>query len=328
MKKNKTIRLNLFLLALSGLFWMTFEACGPKNTVHSIKESVEEEIDKRTVRLPKSGARLFYTNQTAAQIGLEKTNFLTSAASFIIEIVPNPGRPARYYNINFTRGVDYSAAVPVVHTYGTVRGDVLLAVKFPDAFRFNSHQTIRSMMTYYDIDHLDLFFTIDRPSLVSADPSLKPAYWMFQTIPGGILNVAGSPTQYQANVEMAIHDSDINIDDQVVTDQLRSFGVHLHDYLVSPNTGHLNIVPDTFSFYSIVIFERERRAAVTLHWNLSNADFQLVRNFLGTQAGRDFGTIFRNMNTFLLDGGTPLRATPLYRKLNTWLNDPPIIATP
>jgi hypothetical protein len=190
----------------------------------------------------------------------------------------------------------------------------------PEAFRWNIPQNIRDQISQHDVDTLDILFT-PQEEIRAADDSLKAAYWMFPSRPP-LNHIRGAPSEYQKTILLGLFNSDYPIDGQVVTNQLRSFSVSLHDMRVSPDTGHINTAaapPGSFSFYSIAIFEEQRRAAVTLHWMLTRKDRKALVGLLSaTQAAgavNNVEALIQAMN----DPSTPFHGTSMMKKLNDLL---------
>lgn len=303
------------------LVFLGIEACGPENPKSDLIQTVSHL---------KRGAFLFETQQSASEIIAEKNQFLTTSSSRLS--LSRPTRPRLAidligidaFDINIQRPFPpgFHAPVPVLHTYHGVSAEIPFAMKLPDAFRFNIPKRIRDLLSSYEASQIDLFVTIqENPG--GTDYCLKPGFWMFPEVRS--LNVTGSPPQYNTNVEMMLYDSDFNINHQVVQDRLLPFQVILHDNLISPDTGNVSLpAGENLSFYSLVVFERDHRAALTLHWLFGSMnDYQSILAFLYANIGNNLETILRNIGTVRLDSGALLNTLPLYQKLHSWLTDPP-----
>jgi hypothetical protein len=264
--------LKLFLL--SSLIGLSLGACGKQDSSPSEEKETQQP-----------GSILFESDQSKSELTASKTAFLQTQPIS----QPNTGRPD--FNLNTVRIHDQPQS-PVVHSYGIVSASVPLSASFPKVFRLNIPKTIRDEITRYNITSLDILFTpqLEAKDLAgrAPDSSLKAQWWMFPNRPS-LNSIVGAPPQFQKTIQLGIFDSDYPIDDQVKSNQLLPFRVSLHDGLVSPDTGHLNVmsIPEkSFSFYSLAFYPEKNRAAVTLHWILTNTDRdQLVDALVKTQNG-------------------------------------------
>jgi hypothetical protein len=267
-----------------------------------------------------SGRLLFETSQSAAELSALKTTFLQTTP-----ITKSDPRNDQYYNVNTVRGLNYQPNSPIVHPYHRITAIAPLAVALPDSFRWNIPQDIRNQISQHNVDVLDILFT-PQEEIRQADDSLKAAYWMFPNRPD-LDKIKGAPPEYQKTILLGLFDSDHPIDKQVVTGQLKSFGVSLHEEAdirlrpngrISPDTGHINTAAaptGSFSFYSLAIFKEQRRAAVTLHWMLTKNDKnRLVALLEATQkngAINHLEALIQAMN----DPTSPFHGTSMMEKL-------------
>lgn len=274
---------------------------------------------------PRAGYYLFETHLSSAEVANQKRDFLDHV-HFVNEARGTDayGRPRVQFTLQqvgdptaprLMRGEYGYPNTPIVHTYHSVGTTAPLVVRFSDSFRWNLPDQIIDTVSQYDVDGLDIFFTPQtRANLNSADVSLKAGYWMFPNRPR-LDEIIGSPPEYNKTVLLGLHDADHNIDHHVVSNQLHPFQVILHDGLVSPNTGHiafLGVPAGSFSFYSIAVFEEQRRAAVTLHWILSQVDLDGLSQHLRqvAAAGNHLQVLIDALNA---DGN--FQGTPMLQKL-------------
>jgi hypothetical protein len=98
------------------------------------------------------------------------------------------------------------------------------------------------------------------------------------------LSLDFSPGSLQAAGIRAGNDEDHR---PISSQNLMQFRSWVHDTLISPRNGHLNIPQGAvdFSFWSLVIHPDERRAAVTLHWILSEESMRILNFAIGLTRG-------------------------------------------
>lgn len=243
-------------------FVISVIGCQPSSTLDG---PVGSNRGHESGHTPPSGQFLFKTDQSPAELSALKTSFLLNS-----KVEKSAGIDR--YSVNAERGPSQQPKSPIVHSYHAVSVLAPLVLTLPKQFRWNIPEDIRAQISRHNIDHLDILFT-PQVEVRDADASLKPAYWMFPNRPK-LDDIKGSPAEYNKTALMALFHADHNIDDQVISGQLRPFEVQLHDGKVSPDTGHIKTASapaGSFSFYSLVIFEEQRRAVVTLHWMLTNA---------------------------------------------------------
>lgn len=337
---NKKNFQSFFGIAVFFGIWSVLVNCGPSASKHDLFPS-------STTRAEKMGALLFVTTQTPAQIEAEKNRFLTSPVSNLVEIPdPTPGIPSIYFDTNMVRPhvtaapATYDASVPFLHTYHGVQANAIWAIRLPDAFRWNLPSYFRDELKYYDINHLDLYVVVQRNGASSSSYCLKPGFWLFGDLLHQLRSGTGAPPQYQGTVEMMLDLSDFNIDHQVQTRNLLPFDFSLHDNLVSPDTGHINIpIERTVSFFSLIIYEKAHKAAVTLHWSLSSGacisgggytpqDANPFIVFLRTQVANNLDQVMQNaspLHTLPSLSGAQLQTSPMFQKLHHWLYSHPVL---
>ena len=260
-----------------------------------------------------SGFLLFQNPPEPEDLSRLKVEFKQSAA-----IQQNaPGRP--YYEINTTRGHGQLPNSPIVHTYHLVGVLSPLVMALPEAFRWNIPQSIRNEIIRREIQNLDILFT-PQQEVRGNDVSLKAAYWMFPNRPA-LAQIHGAPPQFQKTVQLGIFEPDHPIGDQVQVDRLQTFEVSLHDGRVSPNTGHLNLeqTPEgSFSFYSLAFFQEQKRAAVTLHWILTQEDRETLTRLIAETIASENSTL-EGLAHRLNEPTSPFYETSPLRKLNDLL---------
>jgi len=272
---------------------------------HIDGSSVMSECGVRVIR-GDGGQRLFRSSHFGEDNHLLRQQFLQT----------EPVRPQSLgifrFNVNTARGPSYQPKSPVVFTYHGVGVRSFLTVSFSEVFRENIPIAIRDVLMQHNVNTLDIIFT--QQDKVGGDQvSLKPAFWMFPNRPK-MDDVLGSPPELSGCVLMRLFESDQNIEDQVSHDQLKPFQNFFHDQRLSPDTGHLNISEygESFSFYSLVIFEAQQRAAVTLHWLLNHNDSEALSGLLKNKdATRSFGALMDALNIH-----NRFQGTPMLQKLN------------
>lgn len=282
------------------IIWLFAQGCGNSD-------------NPKTSPLP-LGEQLFKLGHSQSELATLKRNFLN------ITRVTDPARVDRF-NVNTTRGPSQQPNTPIIHTYHGVNALAPVVVSFPDCFRLNIPLEIKEQIKQLEVNHLDIFFT-PQEEVRQADASLKPAYWMFPNRPH-LDRIHGSPSDLQGRVALRLFNSDYMIDNQVVSDRLTHFGVVLHDGLVSPDTGHLNILAtphESFSFYSLAVFEEQRRAAVTLHWMLTRPDREELVNILRAVEGHPTENTFDHLLNTLNQPIFPFYGKPMMRKLLDLVN--------
>jgi hypothetical protein len=194
-----------------------------------------------------------------------------------------------------------------------------LTLALPPSFRWNIPQSLREQISRLEIDQLDIFFTPQEENR-DHDASLKPWTWMFPNHTH-LDSITGAPPELHKPVHLGVFESDYNISHQVAINQIQLFDVFLHDQLVSPNTGHLNTqsTPEgSQSFFSLAVFGEQRRAAVTLHWLLTEVD---RHNFEDLLMARHQDAEDRSLSALLddLNASRHFQGTQILERLNTLL---------
>lgn len=249
------------------------------------------------------GRLLFTTNKNPQQLANEKSAFLNQP------ILQQTGRP-RYF-LGVTPRADNNPRSPILHTYQNVGGTAPLEVAFPEAFRWNIPKAIRDVISKSSATRLDILFV---PQLGVFDQAcLKPENWLHDV---RLDTVNGSPPELHQHVQMAVFEPDYPIGNQIKEGDLHTFSSHLHDGLVSPDTGYLSFTnaptPNrrTVAFWSLVIANQGDRAVVTLHWNLEPAtDLEKLRTDLATNQAAH-GTLNGLMNLLEAPSAAPLAGAP------------------
>jgi hypothetical protein len=300
---------------------LVLTACGKSS---GQQQSVPQSSPTPSVSsVPFMRRNLFESQLTAQERAQNRREFLTS------QYLLNEGAAQGLfrYSINSERGPQGLPKTPVVHSYHILAVSAPLVVKFSSDFFQNIPEPIQSQLNQYALEELDLFFT---PQLAvrTEDASLKPAFWMYPNRPE-MDEVVGSPPEFDKRVLLGLHASDYDINSNhinergvnvgVVADELRLFHCFMHHGRISPDTGYLNIhsIPDhnvSFSFYSIAVFEEQRRAAVTLHWMLTPEDRDALVQDLQVVSGSDANHLNRLIER-LSGQDHPFHGTPMLQKL-------------
>ncbi len=233
-------------------------------------------------------------------------------------------RPVGRFNYNLERNEDDMPLAPVVHPYVSVTPQVVLAAKFPISFFYNLPQEIQRQVPSLSIDALDIFFIpqeIVPYDFIAGSISLKAGYWAYPEMPF-LDTIVGNA--FNQNVRMALYHPDHS---QIIYPdptnryavreaQLRTFNIYIHDGAVSPNTGHLNLTEDMLntSFWSLVVSDQQRRAAVTLHWLLGRDQYrELSQNIGELRDDYQMSTLETNMRLFR----NPLFTDAMMQKLRS-----------
>lgn len=302
---------------------LVLTACGKSSgQQQSIPQPIPQSSPTPSVsNVPFMRRNLFESPLTPQERAENRREFLIS------QYLLNEGAVQRLvrYSVNSERGPQGLPKTPVVHSYHNLGVSAPLVVKFSPDFFQNIPEPIQSQLNQYALEELDLFFT---PQLAvrTEDASLKPAFWMYPNRPE-MDQVVGSPPEFNKRVRLGLHDSDYDINSNhinehganvgVVADELRLFHCLMHHGRISPDTGHLNIqsTPNvSFSFYSLAVFEEQRRAAVTLHWMLTPEDRDRLVQDLQVVSGSDANHL-NGLIERLSDQGHPFHGTPMLQKL-------------
>lgn len=244
-----------------------------------------------------SGRRLFESNRTSAELAQDRANFL---ANTLIQM-----HSPDHYTLNSQYVVYRDQALsPAVFGYVTHTDNVKFTAAFPAAFRENLPQAIKDAVSNHNIDELDIFFTPQQYD----GRGFKPHCW---AAGNSIRAVPFAGEIYSNTLLMGIYHSDFNIDRDIRSNQLTSFGVSIHDNTLSPVQPELNIQPATmynFSFWSLVIDQRGRRAAATLHWNLRSELNDYIANgiALNLAGGFNLQQLMERLNRDHRFNGSPI----------------------
>ena len=244
----------------------------------------------------------------------------------------------------FPRGsTAFLTAAPVVghyeegHEYAPVfPSEPIQAIQFPREFYQNIPAEIRETVSQYDVQELDLFLIIQRGAFFrhSENVSLKAHVWAHPHLgtffPGEV---------FDRNLLMGIFLPDHDLSREVPIHGLSPFRVYLHDSRFSPNTARIRFHDESLSFWSVIIDEVTRRAAVTLHLLLQE-DHVVVQHphvrsgqeytnlmFYFNRHARDRSgqsshvneTLNGMMNRLRTDGASLFHGTPLMEKLESLL---------
>lgn len=182
--------------------------------------------------------------------------------------------------INFAENeLNYSNTCPSprIATYHSPNGgSEAYCFKIPTEFKNNIPNKIKKEIMNHDINSLDIFFIAQNKNETFDPPKidvLRVHNWVYPKIPS---NYEGSIFNRNLLMTMYSNNSNIPLTNQIIEGELKVFDVNIHDNLISPDNAHTAIAtasPINFSFYSLVIDPKTKRAVVTLHWLIEQDDF-------------------------------------------------------
>lgn len=237
----------------------------------------------------KESKKLFNQHQSDEDIA-KRSDFLNEKSLY--HPMGNPGRLSNVPEYMFNHNVCPSPRMGTYHEPASVTEAYCL--KIPSEFSNNIPVAIKDEIMKHDIESLDIYFIAQSKNAVNGKEqkvnALKAHYWAYP-IPifwftGEIFNRNMLMTFYNYNenikfnterdVEDEEKDEEKKINKYLEENNLSSFTVSIHDYLLSPETSYLSISGASnhnFSFYSLIINEQDKKAVVTLHWLMEQDDF-------------------------------------------------------
>nr|BFD31792.1 hypothetical protein GTC16762_14100 [Pigmentibacter ruber] len=170
-------------------------------------------------------------------------------------------------------------------------GKEAYCLKISNIFKNNLPDIIKQKIYENNINELEIFFLAQANryeilKYLDMDPILdvfRAHFWIIKD---------NNPDVYSnRNFLMMVHSNQPDIykfelfkeaSGHLQEDQLKSYSVHHHDGMYSPDnthTGLSHLNDSNFSFYSLVIDSELNKAIVTLHWLIKNEDFDHSNEF-------------------------------------------------